>query len=70
MIPAPDPGWQEWVEMDLWTEVVWAARDAAAPAMNAKRRARFEGVKRALGESDLARRAIVPTTPMLWRKAR
>ena len=38
---------------DEWIAMAWAARDAAAPAMNAARRARFEGLKGAIGESDL-----------------
>ena len=33
--------------------MVWAARDAGASAMNAARRAWFDRVKRAIGESDL-----------------
>ena len=43
----------EWIEMSSWIEVVWAARDASASALNAARRARFDAVKCAIGERDL-----------------
>ena len=38
---------------DEWVEMAWAARNASAQAMNAARRARFDQIKRAIGESDL-----------------
>jgi hypothetical protein len=36
-----------------WVEMAWAARDAAAPTLNAARRAWFDCVKCVIRESDL-----------------
>ncbi len=55
---------------DEWIEMAWAARDAAAPAINATRRARFETVKRAIGESELPKSVIHPSTNVMRLKAR
>ena len=51
-----DDGRREWMEAGLWTEVVWAARDAAGPAMNQARQARFEQRKAALAADRMATR--------------
>jgi hypothetical protein len=41
-----------------WVEMAWAARDAAAVALNAQRRAWFDGVRPLLLERDLPRSVI------------
>jgi hypothetical protein len=55
---------------DEWVEMAWAARDASAPAMNAARRARFDGVKRAIGEGDLPKSVIHSNSNVTRLKAR
>ena len=46
-----------------WVEMAWAARDAAAPSLNAERRRRFEAVKTLLRNRD-PRSTIFPATSM------
>jgi hypothetical protein len=41
-----------------WVEMAWAARNAACAAMNAQRRAWFDGVRPLLLERDLPRSVI------------
>jgi hypothetical protein len=55
---------------DEWVEMVWAARDAAVGAMNAARRARFETLKRAIGESDLPKSVIHNNSNVMRLKTR
>ncbi len=55
---------------DEWIEMAWAAREASAQAMNAARRARFDGVKHAIGESDLPKSVIHNTSNVTRLKAR
>jgi hypothetical protein len=55
---------------DEWIEMAWAARDASAATMNAARRTRFEGVKCAIGESDLPPSTINNNSNVMRFKAR
>jgi hypothetical protein len=55
---------------DEWIEMAWAARDAAAGAMNAARRAWFDKVKRAIGESDLPPSILHNNSNVMRLKAR
>jgi hypothetical protein len=41
-----------------WVEMAWAARNAAAAALNTQRRAWFDGVRSLLLERDLPRSVI------------
>ena len=53
-----------------WIEMAWAARDASAPTMNAARRARFDSIKHAIGESDLPKSIIHSNSNVTRLKAR
>lgn len=55
---------------DEWIAMAWAAREAAAPALNAARRTRFESVKAAIGESDLPRSIIHNNSNVMRFKSR
>jgi hypothetical protein len=46
------------------------ARDAATQAMNAARRARFDGLKRAIGESDLPKSVVHNNSNVMRLKTR
>ena len=64
MFDTPD----EWPK--VWGEMAWAARDASAPELNAARRARFDRIKRAIGESDLPKSVIHSNSNVTRLKAR
>jgi hypothetical protein len=55
---------------DEWVEMAWAARDASASTMNAARRARFDSIKRAIGEGDLPKSTIHSNSNVTRLKAR
>ena len=55
---------------DEWIEMAWAARDASAPTTNAARRARFDSIKQAIGESDLPKSIIHSNSNVTRLKAR
>ena len=50
--------------------MAWAARDASAPVLNAARRARFDAIKCAIGESDLSPSKIHSNSNVMRLKAR
>jgi hypothetical protein len=64
MIEVPDEWPKEWVEM------AWAAREAAAPGLNAARRTRFERRKGAIGESDLPKSRLHNNSNIMRFKSR